>query len=332
MSLTHFLTLKDVKDRFRSDCCIPRLPEGRELLAPPQTSHTILPGTAFDYLLRWEIKRRNRCHAPVRALERAFDYLLRWGIKRRNPDMIERRWVAEHAPHLLRTWMRQPPDELASDQQRLQEWYAQERARGEEQAKTAEKIIARAKAAEKAYVETGEVTGELLRSALFLAELDRVYREGIVPPDLGTVYDDDIEDLRQLLAIVPPDLFRASRLCVLNPTFRKASSMIYGADADLLVDETLIEIKTTKFWKIRPEYIFQLAGYYLLSRVGGIDGAPAGHEIARVGIYFSRFGYLFTAGVEEIIRPETFPAFEKWFRRQLRAYEKDMKRRMIMLP
>jgi hypothetical protein len=260
----------------------------------------------------------------------AFDYLLRWEVKRRNPEAIERRWVAEIAADILEKMIFPHASEIdrlaeawnvpTEDQADMIEEIILRRSL---RAGMAKNIVAEAKKAANDYVKTGKITGKLLRSALFLAELDRVYREGIVPHDLGVVYDDDIKDLRCLLKIVPPDLFHASRLCVLNPAFGEASSMIHGADADLLIDETLIEIKTTKLWKIRPEYIFQLAGYYLLSRIDGIDGAPAGQEITHVGIYFARFGYLFTVSVEKIIQPETISAFEEWFRSRLACYEID---------
>jgi hypothetical protein len=312
MSLTDFLTLRDVKDRFRSDCRIPCLPGERELLAPPRSRRYSLVGTAFDYLLRWEIKRRN-------------------------PDAIDTGWVAEGVPFMLapilflRSGRREKGKSPIPDQEEMQElltvWqelHLENEYTSMQLTWKAQDILAQAKTQEATYLSTGMVTSELLVSALLLAQLDTIRRAFKIPEDLGVVHDEDIEDLRQLLAIVPPDLFHASRLCVLNPTFGKASSMIHGADVDLVVDETLIEIKTTKHWKMRSEYIFQVIGYYLLSRISGIDGAPAGHEITRVGIYFSRFGYLFTAGVEEIIRPETFPVFEEWFRSRLAIYETNL--------
>jgi hypothetical protein len=318
MSLTDFLQLEDVKTRFRTECSIPRLPKGRELLAPPRSPRFMLVGTAFDYLLRWEIKRRNPGAierpwvaeaAPVRMTPIICDRRRR-GVQANSPIPSPEEWQ-----ELLTQWQELLTEKDVTNMRRT--WKAQD-------------ILAQAKAAEAAYLSTGVVTGELLASSIMLAQLDQVYRRGDIPEDPGVVHDEDVEDLRQLLAIVPPDLFHASRLCVLNPTFGKASSKIGGADADLVIDETLIEIKTTKTWAIRSDYIFQLVGYYLLSTIGGIDGVPAGGEISRLGIYFSRFGYMFTAGVEEIIRPKTLPAFRRWFRRRITAYREDIERRTGM--
>ncbi|MCD6423793.1 MAG: hypothetical protein J7L42_06740 [Elusimicrobia bacterium] len=59
MSLTSFLKNKDVKDAFKREFKKPQLKLQGELLAPPLTNHYGLVGTAFDYLLRFYIKRIN---------------------------------------------------------------------------------------------------------------------------------------------------------------------------------------------------------------------------------------------------------------------------------
>lgn len=69
----------------------------------------------------------------------------------------------------------------------------------------------------------------------------------------------------------------------LNPTF-DGSALIGGADADLIVDGCLIEIKTT----VKPEtlprdVLYQLLGYVLLDFTDK-------HGISSVGLYLSRQG------------------------------------------
>ena len=76
MSLTSFLKNKDVKDAFKQGFKKPRLKLQGELLALPLTNHYGLVGTAFDYLLRFYIKRLN-------------------------PNAIEQSWVSEVSLHLL---------------------------------------------------------------------------------------------------------------------------------------------------------------------------------------------------------------------------------------
>ena len=78
-------------------------------------------------------------------------------------------------------------------------------------------------------------------------------------------------------------------MCILNPTFSKASK-ITGilADADLLLDDALIEIKTVKNLQFDRSTFNQLMRYYLLSKIGGIDHPPEDHDIRKIGVYFYR--------------------------------------------
>jgi hypothetical protein len=73
---------------------------------------------------------------------------------------------------------------------------------------------------------------------------------------------------------------------ILNPTFM-GSGDVGGADADLIVNGCLIDIKTTIGPKIDAKHLRQLVGYVLL------DYDDARH-IDSVGIYMARQGELFT--------------------------------------
>jgi len=90
--------------------------------------------------------------------------------------------------------------------------------------------------------------------------------------------------------------------------------MVGGADADLVIDEMLIDIKTTKIFQMKREYYDQLIGYYTLYRIDGIDGMPGNYEIKKLGVYFSRYGYLHIYDIEDIIDENKFPEFIEWFK------------------
>ena len=63
--------------------------------------------------------------------------------------------------------------------------------------------------------------------------------------------------------------------------------MVGGADADLIIDRILIDIKTTKSNSFTQDMYNQLLGYYALSTFRkDLDG------ITELGIYFSRYGVL----------------------------------------
>jgi hypothetical protein len=126
-------------------------------------------------------------------------------------------------------------------------------------------------------------------------------------------YSEDIRDLRCLLGLVEPRHFKMRHTCILNPTFGKASELVGGADADILLDTTLIDIKTTKYFEAKRKWFDQLLGYYLLYRIGGMEGVEQPHKIDRPGIYFSRHGYLWTFKVQEMTDERRMAALAKWF-------------------
>jgi len=60
MSLTSFIKYnQDVRTRFRQEFKKPKFAVKRDLLAPPLTKRYSLVGTAFDYLMRFYLKRLN---------------------------------------------------------------------------------------------------------------------------------------------------------------------------------------------------------------------------------------------------------------------------------
>jgi hypothetical protein len=88
-----------------------------------------------------------------------------------------------------------------------------------------------------------------------------------------------------------------SRPRVLNPTF-PGSGDVGGADADMVVDGCLIDIKTTISPQIKADYLYQLAGYLLL------DYNDALH-INSVGIYLARQGIVFAWPAAEFLQKLT---------------------------
>ncbi|MHA1593426.1 MAG: hypothetical protein ACTSXX_01660 [Candidatus Baldrarchaeia archaeon] len=295
MSLTSFLRIKDVKEAFRREFKKPRLRLQGKLLAPPLTNHYGLVGTAFDYLLRFYVK-----------------YL--------NPNAIEKSWVSEaslyllevaRAPELLETI---PKDPIM---QKLREKIMENPALSDPV--VYEKVLEILRYARKVhdrFIKDGVLSSDVFKAVLLLAQVDVIYRAGVVDENLGSVDERDVEDLKNLISLVRPEWFKAKRVCILNPTFGEASQLVGGADCDLVIDDAIIEIKTTKRLELKREYFDQLIGYYILYRIGGIDGMPSDCEIRRLGIYFSRHAYFLFIDVQDVVNEETFPRFVEWFKRR----------------
>lgn len=85
-----------------------------------------------------------------------------------------------------------------------------------------------------------------------------------------------------------------SRPHVLNPTFA-GSHDVGGADADFIVDDCLIDIKTTKQKGIEADWLRQLAGYLLLD----YDDR---YHIQCVGLYMARQGELLIWSAEAFLQ------------------------------
>jgi len=222
----------------------------------------------------------------------AFDYLMRFYLERINPKAITKRWVAESSLTSIEI--------MEGIESNLY--------------KKAKQIIAGAKTIYSNYIKSGEMDDEVIRSAIFLAQLDPIFRAGFVDENIGIVDEGDITDLKSLLSIINPNTFKAKEICILNPTFGKASALVGGADVDLVIDNMLIDIKTAKNLELTRSYFNQIIGYYILFRIGGIDGAPPRFSIETLGIYYSRYGILYYIPIKDVIDEAKLPAFIKWFR------------------
>lgn len=266
MSLTSFLEDEDVQKKFTEEFKLPKFEIISELKAPPLTKNYALIGTAFDYLMRFYLKRLN-------------------------PNAITQEWVAEHSIS---------------------------RIANKKIKKIAEGIVKQAKINYDNYIKTGEINEEVLKSCIYLAQIDSVYRSGILDERMGNVESLDIQDMRNLFSLINPEYFKAKKNCLLNPTFGKGSSLVGGADTDLVIDDILIDIKTTKYLNLTREHFDQIVGYYFLSLIGKLSNSPRGHKVNHIGIYFSRHGILYKIPVEEVIKKEQVKPFIAWMKKRAR--------------
>jgi hypothetical protein len=229
----------------------------------------------------------------------AFDYLIRFFIQRNNPKAISKGWVAESAVTMA-------PDEFESK-------YI--------------KLLTFAKKNYEKYLSDGKLTVDLIKSVIYLGQMDVLYRAGIVHESLGFADPGDIKDIENLYSLLDPNQFKANELCLLNPTFGQGSVIVDGADADLILDNTLVDIKTTNFLTLKEKDYHQLIGYYILSLFGEISDAPKDWNITHLSIYFSRHGVLFKfltpseqskyAKISDSRRDE----FVKWFIERTRSQQ-----------
>jgi hypothetical protein len=272
MSLTSFIGIPEVREKFRKEFPMPIFNLKSPILCPPRTNHYGLVGTAFDYLLRFYLKYHN-------------------------PQAITNEWVAELAVELTK-----PNSKLF---------------------KKTNSILQQAKEIYEKYLKTGEMNDEVIKTAIYLAQLDPIFRAGVIDPNLGIIDKNDVEDLRSLLSNIKLDTFKAKNICILNPTFGEGSHLVGGADADLLIDDTLIDVKTIKKLELDRNHFNQLIGYYILFKIGGIDQYQNSLEVKKLGVYFSRHGILFTIPIDTILNSTNIEDFTKWFKKKAKEHFPD---------
>lgn len=221
----------------------------------------------------------------------AFDYAMRFYLQKLNPSAKVSRWLAEESAALVVGSRHETPRTK----------------------KHVVGIVQTAKDCVRSYLKgkrDAKPNRELIHAAVDLAQLDLIYRIGLL--DLQPINDAMLEDIGNMLALVRPEDFRAKRTCVLNPTFGAASELVGGADGDLVLDGTLIDIKVNKNLEMGRDIFNQLFGYYCLSCIGGIDGCRG--KITCVAVYFARFGVLHRLPVDSFMEASRLPGHLKWFK------------------
>ena len=299
MSLTSLLKEKELKTKFKQNFPIPKIKLDGQMLAPPQTNRYSLVGTAFDYVLRFHLKHvfpnavTHRLVAQESVDHIRFhsgEYALVDGAAVKVDGMPKGKARLDYVIDLF-------PDakqiEVTDGTHEFQKMTV-----------PAETVLEAALDDVGRFHKTGIVEDVFLKSCLSLARLDVVLRTGRLFDDTIVVQEDagDIADLRNLLDVAERAVPKPKHRALLNPVFTK-SSMVGGADADMILDNTLIDMKTTKSLKFTQDMYNQLLGYCALD--------TGKREITHIGIYFSRHGICHT-----MLVPDDVDKMLQWFKDQ----------------
>jgi len=289
MSLVHFVERPAIRACFNRVHVRPGLAcadadlDGRQPVRPLSTRYTLI-GTAFDYLARFKT-----AHA----------------LGSRNGsggavDVIDGVWIAERSVEAMRN-----------------------RPEFAEHHETCRRRLDNIRRAVGAYV-GGDATRlrEAAAGAQWLAHVDTLHRTGeLRNPDARL----DVRVHDELLALAdafePERLFAGAHRILLNPTYAEASR-VGGADPDLVVDDGIVDIKTTTKLRVDPAHLRQLAGYAAMQLLGGIrlpDGGLHDAPAAWIGIYFARHGLLQRWRLEDVLPSRAFEQFYAAFQSEMDA-------------
>ncbi len=277
LSLSSFTNIKEVKEKFNGWFDKPRFSGKIPIKHPPITDKPQLLGTAFDYLLRFKIQ-----------------YL--------NSKAIAKNWIAEGALLRLKSRLITKDYGPRTSKQLIESWLEE-----------GEPLFTLGKENYSRFLKEGRITDSFLRSCFHLAKMDGFYRPGYITGKIDNVNPKDTQDLQSLIGNIKIEQFQANKVCLLNPTFSNATNITgIKADADLVLDDILIDIKTVKNLKFERKMFNQVMGYYLLSKIGGIDGAPEDHEIHKIAIYFSRYEHLHVIELKDVFNQSKLRTILEW--------------------
>jgi hypothetical protein len=285
MSITTLITEKEVKANL--DRIIPEYERSQRV--PIRVTHgtgsATLTGTAFDYALRFEIQRRY-------------------------PGSRDKKWIAENALAYMEERERLPlPFPSLAPVLDAGRMLRRIRRRVRNARIFLRKHLCR-KRPDAAWLT------RLAEHALRLARIDPIYRAGYMGDAvLESNRDEQVQEVVQLLSHVPFNaLVGDGSDILLNPTFGRYSSLVGGADADIIAGGRLIDLKVVAQPNIERGMVRQLVAYLILARCARRDGAELS-SIEEVGLYFARHAHLWGLPARRIINHPAYAEVERWFLR-----------------
>lgn len=287
MSLTNFIKRPRISkafDEFASKKRTPAEFKGMECLVRDFEGPNGLAGTAFDYLARMKIVRE---------------------FRESKIELHQREWLSEK---VLRSLPGHP--EFSHEP-----YFERERWQTH---------LEKAHSAANAYIRNEGCPTCLTLNVQYMAQADLLHRNSwafdiFFNPAMRVAHE--LECLLELFK--PGELFRPKKSIFLNPAFA-LSVNIGGADADLIVDNRLIDIKMSKQLLVTKSQLLQLAGYKILADLGGLDIADRPHQVQidRLGVHFPRYNALFEMEVEELFPGGAYEKFKAVFEEELHIVEK----------
>ena len=213
----------------------------------------------------------------------AFDYLVRFYVEfiNKGKTYSREKWVAEKAAEFL----------------------------GNNKADTA---VSTARKEYARFLDSGRLSENLIISVLGLAPLDIYARSGqFFEESLYNIDSKCVDEIKNLYDILDDKMWKCSKAAILNPLLSNwgIAPNVTGADADIILDDILIDIKTSKTEGISKQDFNQIIAYYILAELL-IDNKDFAYNhlvcqqnvrLKKVGIYKARYGELLTYDIGDIL-------------------------------
>jgi len=320
MSLTSII--KSGMGKIISDSIkIPEIDKSKSIIAPPMTKNYSLIGTAFDYLLRSEIERRSKngfltVEAPHLIgdyiVDAAFEGYIYCKLNNYNNAIPDMKNISHNEIY----------SEIANGKVYDMGLYADNyindiinnnhvppaifnniiHLKSPITVKDLAEIVTIGYNYHKLhdkFINDGKLTDDYIIATIKFANLDSIFR-ALAYKATQNIDPLDVEDMRNLYNAIPDNFFDYGKKWILDAIFGKASEMAGGADVDLIIDNSIIDIKTTKNLRLDSYMWGQIVGYYILSEIENKK------NIDHIGIYFSRYGYLWNIDTDYITKNNNY--------------------------
>jgi hypothetical protein len=248
-------------------------------------------------------------------LGQAFDYLIRFWLEQQHQEVHD-----PHTGRLGRDWTntleyRNTFNPYADDGERPSPPTDEER-----EARNA--ALKRAEKKHEQFRKTGMNANDAIDAALVYSGLDLNigFEEGTITAN--SFEDDVVTELQELFHLFREQESLLGESVIISPDFGERSFILEG-HGDFIVEEMLVDVKTTENPSFKPGYWRQLLAYYILNdihreliaeEVDGYGSATPYPDLTTVGIYFARFGELQTVDIKEYIQSrQEYERFRAWF-------------------
>ena len=150
-----------------------------------------------------------------------------------------------------------------------------------------------------------------------MGQIENWRKSGMIYPlDLNTVDPENIRDLSNLYSLLKVEDFPFKERIFLNPEFGKAGRLVRGAEADIILDDMLLEIKTVQEFSFNLYIRLQLVGYLVLMRIEELEGTNNYGRINTIGVYHSRYGKFIKYPVNFIISDKKITYLAEFFKKE----------------
>ncbi len=148
-------------------------------------------------------------------------------------------------------------------------------------------------------IETGVIDEKVVQATVFFSYLDTVVRAGIYDKEIfersirSEPHKSIVNDVLDLTRVFKEKFIKENNVTsssniIFNPRFGKASVIVGGADADVIIDGVLYDFKSTKKVGYVTNEVCQLIGYSILNEIYCSNQGE--QAINKIAFYKSRFG------------------------------------------